>query len=1469
MIDWKKKLPKKRYQRVLLAAAFVLFVALGILFVPGVQKKIVLAQAQKFTDSFEVDYVRLLPWSLTIDGLQVSVPAADASIESIRLGFCPTKMLWRVIHLGRLEVHGARLTIKPTDSHEPSTRFPGLFASLDSGYGISVETIDVDAELTLPDTSVIKLELPQGQLLVGDSAPIDFKLEVDAAAQNMRANSAGSITVSQNESRQFTSIDTSLSLEIQRGENTSSSAGERAILQTIALAIDARLTPWLETLPASADTEHDELVPREVIIGDEARLTVEIPGSMQQGVTLSSNLQFHAADYGVAGDYELGVAAEWLEQLIANKSAPLMAESGQGRFKFDIEPQNLSFDYAGDTRFTTLERLLNQNPALPESLEFNKAFAISSDFKNVLLEKLQTGLTTGGETSILTLELSEPIALNISEPLTLLDSERTIAQFELVQIPVEWLDGVVPEGNLTEGNVSGRFTLETKEGELRLLPSEPLAISATTISTKQLPTQVAALSMQPTISIARESVAATIKNLNLMVGEARAASFDLTMNLPLTADDPPMAITAQAAVSLDRVKSLSVLAPYVEKYPSPSGLDLALDTALSVHPSSATVKQINVKVTRDSNPLLDVMGRQAFTIDFEDPAAVGYTAGQLAAVKLSDVDLSWSNPYLSGIEVSGALSQASYQLESLASGGYALIAQAPVELQQLSIIKDRDGLLRNIFIRLRPDFSLDKKSLDATYRDLAISRGKNLILRGDGKFSVPRTADGIDTSQLKLAGHKFVNVNEFAALPLASAVVEYELGKVAWSTDVNYDLEYSAEEIVVDRFSASLMANTKPRIQASSKGALRVRPRIGATEPLAEHVRGAFDVAISGLNAREINDVLPLGGLDFKSIDGEFNLRSDGQILAAKFEQALHLQKASITSADKTLINPFDLLIGGDLRTSGENLDAVFDEIKLFFASQPDTAAIEGDIKFRLQPSRAIPLEAMSANFGGDLPVLLNQPAVLPGHSLSEGSYTFSAQVHPSGDISGNSKFGNLVASKPLAVSEFSATMDGQMAPGGKGFEFSMPIQGLGKTGQSDGLLKAALRPGDTTGARLQFDFSSDVFYLNDLLASVSAIAAPIAKPKKAKKSKEKNTQQPSAARPNEEPDKKAFWDLLPLDSKLKYNIKQLYYTDYVIFKNVGGSVDITSEKLNLEALSAFFHDSPMTFNGTMSFVPKTPQPYEVKLLGKVRDFNLNQFFSELVPGVKPRAEGLFGVEIDAFGKSPNIGQFRNNLFFDIHLQSRDGLFRPLPPDSNLLIGASDVLGVVGEGLSYMPTGGFGAGALSRLVNYIKEIDYDIIDMRLTRGDSRDIVIEQALVQSPTVRLTATGGIDYESGKDVLDSPLTLDAQMNMSGKGAAILYSMDLLEDAQDDYGYYHGPKFVIRGNANEPTSNFAEIISTGAKGTVAGGVTRPISGLIGNIKHRWFGDDTKAADIEFEPGESKSNNSEQGENAENPDDQ
>ena len=1448
MIQAKQYLPSKRYQQVLLGVAVFLLVAVLILSLPGVQKKILLSQAEKYSDDFAVDYVHLLPWSLKVDGLRVSVPAADVSIDTLRSTYCPTKLLWRVVHLDRLQASGARIALKASEDDTPAVKFPGIFTMLNTGYGFTIEELTLDSTVSLPNGELLEIDIPRGELQSGGSGDTEFHVVFDAPEQKFIADVSGIFSASQNDEREIDELKLTFGLELEREVSTgakSEGAANTHDRETLSMTVATLFTPWLESVAVE-----DQAAPRDVLKGDKVDLQVNFPASMD-GITLNAGLEFDAANYLVTGDYSLQVASAWLEQVIANKSAPLISESGDGAFEFKINPANLSLTYTGDTRFTTLERLLNENPALPDSLALNKTVLLSSDLETATVSTFNTSLRSDRETALLSLGLREALEISLNDPLKLLESERTIAEFDLLDIPVEWLDGVVPEGNLTDGKVSGRFILETKSGKLNFSPVDPLSVSATTITTKDLPAQVVSLSARPWFSISGEMLTASIAELELMVGEQSAASLDVAMNLPLETADSPMSLKLQSALLLDNLKSLSILAPYVEQYPSPDGLDLSLDASIKVHPSALSIDAISIRLGRKETSLVEMRGLQTFGLSFEDLSAPDYKIGGLAEVTLNNLDLSWANPYLDDINVKGSLREASFQLESIKDGGFELRPQRAVKIQRLDVTKDRDRLLENIFVSVEPSLSLTAERLGLAYARLRVSGGSKNILSGQGEISLPRESESANAKPISIAGNKRLNLNELSALPFASALISYEFGKNTWVSDLRYDLDYSVEEILARNFSATISTNKQARLSAVSKGVTRIRPKIGPNEALAQHVIGGFGLKLVGINSQEISDLVPLGGIHFESVDGEMSLESDGEKLTGDFNTPLQVRGISIRNEAQALINPFDVSVSGGLRTTGEALDADVDELSIKFQSRPDSPALSGDLKFHLEPDQARPLQALAANFAGNVPVLLNQPVILPEHSLSNGHYEISAQLDPAGDITGAASFGELVAREPLAVREFSASIEGKMAADGRGFEFSMPITGQGKTGETDGRLHATFKAPRKEKALLDLNFESDRFYLNDLLASVAAISAP--KPKKKPKEQQGSKEQaPHVVEPpSEEADRRAFWDILPADARLSYSINQLYYTDYVIFNTVSGLIDITAAKLNLQSLNAFFHDSPLSFNGAMTFLAKTPSPYDVKLLGEIRDFNLNQFFSELVPGVKPRAEGLFGVSIDAFGQSPNLQQFRNNLFFDLRLQSREGLFRPLPPDSGLLIGASDVLGIVGEGLSYMPTGGFGAGALSRLVNYIKEIDYDIIDLHVTRGDSRDIVIEQALVQSPTVRLTAAGGIDYEYGKDVLDSPLTLDAQMNMSGKGAAILYSMDLLENVQDDYGYYAGPKFAIRGNANEPSSNFAEIITAGAKGTVAGGVTRPISGLIGNIKHRWLGDETKAADTELKLSE------------------
>jgi hypothetical protein len=82
-----------------------------------------------------------------------------------------------------------------------------------------------------------------------------------------------------------------------------------------------------------------------------------------------------------------------------------------------------------------------------------------------------------------------------------------------------------------------------------------------------------------------------------------------------------------------------------------------------------------------------------------------------------------------------------------------------------------------------------------------------------------------------------------------------------------------------------------------------------------------------------------------------------------------------------------------------------------------------------------------------------------------------------------------------------------------------------------------------------------------------------------------------------------------------------------------------------------------------------------------------------------------------------------------------------------------------------------------------------------------------------------------------------MEVNLDMRERGAAILYSLGLLQSEKDDLGYWKGPVVKVWGTFFRTKSNLEDIISEAGHGAVLGGVTRPISGLWGNLKYWWFG--------------------------------
>lgn len=1408
-------------------AGFVLLAATIAIFHPAVQTRLVREHLGPRVDRLEVARVHVLPWRAAISDLVLHQDGLRVAVRELEAGVSPWRLLFDVLGVRWLRAHGVSVDLSDVPPGEPAEApFGGLFATLSRDVGLALGEVSARGTVRLDARRTLAFRVAGGGLAPEADGTLEIDLTARDETDDSRVELAGAVTVGQHAPGRFRAVDADLLLR----------------------ALSPRLPreEWLEIDLAAKPLEVEQLDEDGEpagwrVVGDRFRVALAKPGDAGDMAAVSLTGTLDAREARIAGDFAVEAGDELVVFYLEDAALPVFAQRGGGTWSLDLATLALALDYEGEVRLSALERVLGDNEALPSGLRLDHAFGLTASAETVELRAFAAHLRAPGHGTVLSLVIDTPVAAPTAAPRSALDEERTLGRLTLDALPLTWLNGLLPEPWLRGGALAGAFTVHAGEGGLELRADERLGADAE-LETALGVDEVVSLEADPAVAWRESRVALTLPRATLAAGETPLGELGLRAALD-TAQDGPARPDLRVSGALD----LNALAAHVGALDAslgdralPDGLGLGFEAELSAGGERVRVRALSAALREGERATpISVDLVQAFAVILgEDGPRLDSPSGELAVLALRDLDLGWLDPWWAGGTLAGHLADGELVLEAGADGRFAVAARRPVVLRGVDVATPDGPLVKDLGLSVRPSADYGPDGLALRYESLETRVGGRRLAWGAGAVNVPAGAEG-DDARTSAQGQLTLDLAALRLVPAIAGVVSELPAERAWRLDLDYAVSGDATQVNVSALDARLAVDGTTRLRLASDAPLVLRPDIAPGEPLARHLTGAVTAEITALDSALLGDLLPLGAFAFDELSALTVLRSDGAVLRADTQQPLVLAGARFGAGADAVLAPFTLTAAASLTAAGATVDASLEALALTFDAYPERPAFDGALSFRLEPGRAVALRRLEAALEGHLPPLLAQPVLMPGHQLRDGRFRLDVAVAEDGTIGADAVLDGLESGEALAIDHVEARADGALAPDGQGFRFDMPLTGAGRSGETDGRLVASYRPVAGEKSQLELAFTSGRFLLNDVLAALESIAppsraaAPAADAAPVEAGDDAGTAAPSVVA-----DAAPFWDLLPYDTRLAYYIRDLYYTDYVIFNDVSGDVGLTSEQLALRALSARFHDSPLRFDGTLDFAAGTGKPYQLEIDGTIREFDLNQFFTELVPGSKPRVEGLFSVQVDGYGASPNMAQFRNELLFDMRLASREGLFRPLPPDSGLLAGASDVLGVVGETLSYLPTGGFGAGAVSRLVNYISVIDYDRIDIHLERDETRDIAVRRFLVQSPTVSLTASGGIDYVDGVDILASPLELDARLNMSGKGAAILYSLGLLHDEQDTWGYYLGPEFRIRGTPTNAESNFDEIVQAAADGAVKGGFTRPLSGLVGNVKHRWFGE-------------------------------
>ena len=1378
-------------------------------------------------DSFSVEHIHITPWSLTVKNLQAGYRGGQFSLQQGSIKYCLSSLLLfklniKEIIFDQIDVDISGFESNPTEDTSPPSVFPGVLALLDHGLSYQLDTIDINAAVTLPDNQSIQSDVSGGGIQPKEAGEIEINAQFYTGIENEVITITNTLRLEQQKGGQFSLLENVLNLD----------ASLQALPQTESVSMTFVATPGELKDELKTFCEEKEVAcytPEEYLIvikqDNEA-------GDNRSLLTVDGN--YNGNDGWFMGSYVLTANELLVQPYVGNKQIPLARENLSGEFNLQLQDFTGDITFINDLQLSELQTVTDNDKA-PQILELkNNIHVFLLPDNNLRVVEFDAGVTDEAETRPLAAKIPAEMDIPLNDIESFLQQDNTLLEFELPEIPIAWLDFLTPDYEITGGRLSGKFEVTTDQAStIHLKPLAPLMLSdLTVLQGTDVLINSFDISLSPSVAYKNDSADVFLNEFVVKSPQGELAKAQVKTTLMLAGDQEGK-IMADATATIDVHNSLS----YTDgnnftdaRVPN----KLSLDASTSVQQNSETgklvVEQMDASVKRDKSRLLKLGLAQPLIINTEaDKPLIASSKGNIAQLNISDIDLNWFSAFIPDTELEGRVHNADINLSMDASRNAVINASRPISVRDVSVISNEDAILENLGLEVSPQIIMNDKGVNITYEDMLVTGNANPLISGKGEvFLSSGTNEGMTTS-----GEMEIDLQAISHQPVLANTLEATISSPV-RFDSNYALAVNESSLNIETLSANLFyADSQPRIALNADSEVTVRTRLNENESEMNRARGKLSFTIQNLTPDPFAEILAVKGMNFKDVSGKAVLVSDGETLKLDSLEPFTITGINISNDEGDVLHPFDVFMGADLDMQGNQLNVQVKPFGLAFSTHNSERTIDGQLEATLSNHNDVTwIEHLDTHLIISLPELLDQPVILPKHKLKTGRLDANVNLASDGQLDALFKVDKLTADRELPLELLELTVKGQVDTD-TSFTLDAPFKTIGKTGDTDMLLKATHKHVENENNIVNATLDSSEFYLNDILDFLNAISATI----KERKGQPEEEEVETVIENDTTPDEIAFWDLTSYDVNTQLNIEKLYYTEFLIIHDIEGETTTTASELHLNDFQAYFHESPITLDSKINFSPSV-KPYDLAIKAGVETFNMKQFFNELLPSATPRSEGLFDISLEASGSTPNMSQLRNDLLFDLHLRSEDGIFRLLDPDSVLVGGATNILGAVGEGVSYIPTGLFGLGAVSRLVDYIKVIEYDLMEVHLVRDETQNVEVKEYVVQNPEFLMTANGGIKYQQDKDILNSPLDMTAHLDFRGKGAAIMYDLNLLEDERNEYGYWKGPEINFWGTPANNESNLDDVISTAGDAAVLGGITRPISGLIGNFKHRWFGD-------------------------------
>ncbi len=1465
------KINKRRIVKLLLfSLALVPLILIASLFLAPVQKYLFQTQLTPWLKETQAEYIHITPFSIKIKQLHLKYDAIDVNIGHLDTEFSPFELLIGRIKIDKFILNNTLIddqSIAGQPTNSGTFLFPGLFPYLDIGYIIDIGKLDIDLLYQSSATGQLSLQASAANINEQFSQPLNIHLmapDLKDIPDIKKATLNASIFLNQHLIKPIDRQNSSLKLQLETNEGA---------LQDISLELAMEQLPQPEMWASYPFDKRGNHYLTKILHPE--KIMLELRHS--QDDNLLSELFFDGIYDGnegvISGTLELLTEKGFLA-LFKSLQLPEIESELTAQFSYNTRTLDGSVQLKDQLN---IRHYLENNHSLPDELAIDNHLSMKLDGDFMQIDSFLLNILSQKKEYIKLLS-HKPLNINLRNIQALLDQQQSdLFTVTINQLPLEWFNDFIPDLHFQSGYIDTDINLSVAQRALLLKTRRPFTLHNLTLIKSTPPSKPELTLMDKqfvetdfNIQISDRNLSAVLEHLDLYqltdssVGTAatesaskdknRKTNRQLSTSLKFNVQAPvsanllasPFNLNAQGKININEIINIPLIKhaletalitqpeqPLVKSLPGQLNLNYQL--ALNGRDKLWTIEKSDIILNAKNHPdILQLNNLQNIQLKQEPEQFVLQSKDSLMALKINHFDFKWLEPvirqYAAPYKVSGKLSRLNAVLGSKTRDQYNLHIQQ-LAFSNLALSDDQQALFSRLALNLNARVNYTPDKLTVNYPQLSITQSGSSLLSNKGSVVITHL-DKTDPG-IYLKGSLNGHIHQLMKLRLVNQFTHKTIRKPS-ILDAQYQLGLHNNQLDISELLLSVFHPlSKGRLDLKTHKPIKISLS-DAKQNFAQN--GYLSLKLTNFDISPYEVLFPQLPITFDSASARINLVQKNRKQTIKFQQPLHLHNVHYKNPKTALLNPFDVLLDIQAVQSGKQTTAHIKQLSLQFKGQKNRAlALNADLKYH--SGKTMPITGLNADLNVLLTQWFSQPGIMPDNTLTRGTLTADISLDNTHRLKHKWQINDLGDNNKQQLIK-SVLIDGTGEIKNLNDLFlEFPLIMQSQSGTTELTLKNHIQI-KKDAPSLAIDVHGKEIFLNDILKLLAAINpdSELSKLEKENTATEKMEKTSLPAAPDNTPAQTPFWPT-GLDILAHLDIQKLYYSDYMSYHNIRGQLDINREHLIAKDFAIRFHESPMTLNADFKFTPKRKQPYDIRLITALSHFNVGGFLKELKPDHVPRADGVFDVDVLFYGPLSNLTQIRNELMFKIDISGVNGVYHLIPSDNVMARSGGQAMAVVGEVVSVLPTSGFGLGIINRVVRFAKDIEYDLIRMSMSRQKDLNTHIDIFEILSPELHLIADGDITFAPDTRLMDQDLKMQADLNLSGEGAAIFYGLGLLKEEQDEYGFWKGPTIKFWGSISNMEDNFDEIINKAKEGTLVGGITNPFSGLVGNFKYRWTG--------------------------------